>query len=145
MQDGDEHEAVRRPVMCVADEGAERDLVDEPGHRAVGPLRRGLVDDEEQRARDRQHEEEDRGRAAQATSHLERKRGGRHEARVEVQDEVGEAGGLPLGREAGALLLAHGGDPRILAHGSEAKSFFPNRTAERARPAASTSGWARDS
>jgi hypothetical protein len=43
---------------------------------------------------------------------------------MEMQDEVGEAGGLPLGRGAGALLFAHRGDGRILAHGSEAKIFF---------------------
>jgi hypothetical protein len=76
------------------------------------------------RAAARQHEEEDRGRAAQAIGALERERGGRHEARVEMQNEVGEAGGLPLGRGAGALLFARHGDPRILAYGSKAKIFF---------------------
>jgi len=59
-----------------------------------------------------------------ATGALERERSRRHEARMEMQDEVGEAGGLPLGRGAGAHLLAHRGDWRILAHGSKAKIFF---------------------
>lgn len=43
VEEGDEHEPARGPVVCVPDQGPEGHVIDERHHRSVGPLRRGLV------------------------------------------------------------------------------------------------------